>query len=344
MPADLIKEKAFSLDHLISCKGYDPSFISKTADIHYNILKPVHKKKLPEVKGNPNGILHYTRYSVMFHKGRKVPFFSVSNIDGALKKDQKKDKITRPSGFKPDPRVDEKFQLSDAFYDLVKNVTEFEIGHMTSNDELCWGKTVDDARLFSYETFHFTNSVPQAERLNSGLWRSLEQYILDEIKDTDSQKVCVFTGPVISTRDPLYKNDESFKVPLLFWKVIVYQYKKKLRAAAFMMSHEKKLLQMGLLKTKPVIKGVTKKAAAKNLPPFEDYHHKKIFQVNVSLIEKLTGFELSWDKVTRVEVPEAGNPLEEISKVASASDIKSKGLKRKAATKQKKKKLNLVLE
>lgn len=339
MPAtDPIKAKAFSKEHLLTCKGYDPSFISSTANIHLDILSATDQKNLPEVEGNTKGVLHYSRYSVCFHKKRRVPFFTASNIDGS----KKKDGIKRPSGFKPDPRVDAKYQLNDNFYDLEKDFTEFEIGHMASNDELSWGATLDDAKLYSYESFHFTNSVPQAERLNSGLWRSLEQYILDEIPSTDTKRIAVFSGPVIDSKDPLYVKDETFKVPLLFWKVIVFRYKKKLKATAFVMSHEKKLRELDMLIEKPAIKGITKKKAAEAVLPFEDYPHKTVFQVSVELVEQLTGYSFKWQKVNRIAIPDDANRLKKLRTVGSATDIpKKKGIKKAA---RKKTALNMILE
>ncbi|MER3497855.1 MAG: hypothetical protein C4308_04085 [Chitinophagaceae bacterium] len=154
---------------------------------------------------------------------------------------KKKEKTRRANEFNPDPRVKENFQLNNSFYDLEKGFTEFEIGHMASNDEMSWGETEDTTQLSAYESFHFPNSVPQAERLNSVLWRSLEQYIIKEGGSAVNKRISVFTGPVLNKKEPVYKNDKTFQVPLLFWKVIVFQWKDQIWSTGFIMSHEKRL-------------------------------------------------------------------------------------------------------
>lgn len=322
-----IQDTAFSKEHLLTCKGYDANFIKANANIHFNILSKTQSKALPKVEGNKQGYQHYTRYSTAFNKNRKVPWFSCSNIDGSLKRDQKADGIKRPSSFIPDPRIDETIQLNNNFYDLIKAPapTEFEIGHMCSNDEMCWGKTVDDAKLYAYETFFFSNSVPQAESLNSGLWRSLEQYVLDQINKTDSKKISVFSGPVINDNDPAYVKDTSFQVPLLFWKIVVFEYKKQLKGIGFLMSHEKRLNEMKMLVKKPAIKKAALRAAPLETPPFEDYKHKQIFQVSIETIEQLTKLSFGWKNVIRIAVEGSGTPmqLKKIKEVASSNDLKA---------------------
>ena len=338
MPANPEKEKAFSKEHLSQCKGYDPTFIDGTTSIALNILSDTQKKKLPVVEGNAQGVLHYSRYSVLYNKSRRVPFVSAANIDGA-----KKIPLSRDGSFKPDPRVNAKHQLSDKFYDLVVGgETEFDIGHMTSNNEMCWSA---DARLYAYETFHFTNSVPQASKVNRGLWSGLEGYIVDEARaKKTNQKIAVFTGPVLKTKDPVYINDETFQVPLLFWKVVVFKKKTGFHAAGFVMSHEKKLREMNLIKDKKKT-GTHRDALAPDEDElaFQDYPYKKVFQINIETIEKLTGLKLNWANVARIAVHNDKLQLKKLGTVTSAADAGNLRSVHNGAAKPVRQKLNMIL-
>jgi endonuclease G len=203
-----VLDKAFAKAPLLVCKGYDPSFINNGANVTLsNILSATLRKSLPKVEGNTVGFLNYTDLTVLYDADRKVPFFSAYNIDGS----QRSVKVSRANKFRADPRISADIQLSDRFYDLRTDITEFEIGHMAANNEMAWGV---DAQLKAYQTFHFPNSVPQAENLNTGIWKTLENYIIDESATIESdKKICVFTGPLLLKTDPGYIKQPDFKIP-----------------------------------------------------------------------------------------------------------------------------------
>lgn len=316
MPTTNIQITVSSMEHLKTCKGYDAKFIDGVTAITLDVLPQKHRKYLPTVSGDAKGILKYSRFSVLYSKKRKVPFISAANIDGNLKV-----QLERKGSFDIDPRIDAALQLDDNFYDLIKGrETEFDIGHMTSNNEMCWG---DEARTYAYETFHFPNSVPQAPKLNRGLWSSLESSILDEAKAKKrNQKICVFTGPVLTANDPFYVKDATFQVPLMFWKVVVFKKKDGIYATGFVMSHEKRLREMNLVKDKKkkVIRDVTVPDAE---DVFLDFPYKKVFQVNLELVEKLTGYKFSWNKVKRVVVPNDKLQLKTIAATVTTDEAKA---------------------
>ena len=328
-----IEQEAFSIEHLKQCKGYNAKFIDDTTTVALDILSEKQKANLPPVDGDAKNILKYSAFSVLMNKKRRLPFVSAANIDG-----KEKVQIERKGNFATDPRIDEKFQLSNKFYDLIKGgETEFDIGHMTSNNEMCWS---DNARLFAYETFHFTNAVPQAPKLNRGLWSGLESYVLDEAKSKKQlQRICVFTGPILKDYDPAYVKDETFLVPLMFWRIVVFKKKDGLHAVGFMMSHEERLREMKLLKQS--VKKIPKDAETEDTS-FETFPYKKVFQVNIEMIEKLTGLKFKWSKVKRVAVPNDKLQLKKITATTSSDDAKinSKEAKKKPADKVK---LNMVL-
>ncbi len=183
-------------------------------------------------------------------------------------------------------------------------------------------------RVFTLQTVH-----RRLERLNSGLWRSLEQYIIDEGGTATNKKISVFTGPVLDAKDPVYINDKTFQVPLLFWKVIIFQWEGQFWATGFMMSHEKRLRD----DLKILIYPEAPKKLIRKVGPeiFSDFKYKKVFQVNLDLIEEHTGLNFKWKKVKRVEIPVDALQLKKIGDISSVGDIK--GLKKKKV------RLNMVL-
>ncbi|MEJ0102687.1 MAG: DNA/RNA non-specific endonuclease [Bacteroidota bacterium] len=280
-----LTDKAFSLETLLKCKGYNPRFIDEKINVsHEKVLPTSSKNFLPVVNGNSKGILNYTDLSVLYHSERKVPFFAAYNINGS----SKTNKTSRPK-FRQDPRIETLLQLDKPFYDLEQNFTEFEIGHMASNAEMGRGK---NGPIKAFQTFHFTNSVPQAEKLNTGIWQGLEKYIIKEAATvTKNKKICVFTGPLISDEDPGYIKMPSFKIPLLFFKVIVFQSPKGVFSTAFMMSHEEKLKEDNMFVAEPQIGRLAPLSATTF---FDDFKFRKVFQVNIDLLESVTGLKFSW--------------------------------------------------
>lgn len=305
----------FDIKILKAAKGYDATFINEKDQIGIaNILSAAQKKSLPKVDGDADGILKYSMLSVLYHKKRKIPFVSAYNIDGTHKI-----AVPRPSSFKADDRItDNHVQLGYPFYDLVTDYTEFEIGHMASHNELSWGKA---GKLQAFQTFHFVNSVPQVERLNSGLWSKLESYVIKEAADTGNKRICVFTGPMMKDSDPTYIHDKTFQVPLFFFKLVVYAHNGKLYSTAFVMSQYKRAVELKLIpaKTKPDFKP---RSLAKP-EPFMDYNHKEVFQVNIELIESYTGYNFNWNNVARVKVAGDEHKLEEIAEEKSMERSRS---------------------
>jgi DNA/RNA endonuclease G (NUC1) len=310
MPPKL-NELAFSKEALLKCRGFDEKFIAGSTKLKLSSIVPsTLQKKLPDVEGAKDKVLRYTGLSVLYNLSRKLPFVCAYNIDGNVKANQR----PRPS-FKRDPRIKENFQLDYGFYGLKKLKTEFEIGHMASNNEMGRGK---EGPLRAFQTFHFTNSAPQAKALNAGLWRGLESYIIKEAgKLNGNKKISVFTGPVLENSDPPYVRLTSFKVPQLFYKVVVFQVPGGTYSSAFIISHEAKLLELKLLV-------VPKKRKTRAIVPeaFQTFPYRKVFQVNISYLEYLTGLKFSWKGVTPVRVPRQIKLLQKIKGIKNAADAK----------------------
>lgn len=312
-----LKELAFSKEELLKCTGFSPNFINNEINLSLtSILRKKEKAVLPKVEGNKNGILQYTNLSVFYHSLRKIPFFSAYNVDGG----EKKANISRSNSFQLDPRIPSELQLSQKFYSFnyedSKNKTlrkVFEIGHVAAHNEMSWGK---EAQLQTYRTFHFPNSFPQAELLNSGLWKSLESYLINETSAIDkNKKICVFTGPIMLPNDPFYKNDKSFQIPLLFFKVVVFSTEKGIYSTAFVMSHEKRLKELDIFE-----EAVDFVEKTEVVSEFSDFKYKKVFQVSVGLLEKATGLNFTWKGVKKLKIKDQINQLQIIKGTKNATD------------------------
>jgi endonuclease G len=156
------------------------------------------------------------------------------------------------------------------------------------------GKPNAQRRKAADDTFYFTNCVPQHERLNAGLWRSLEQYILKTQTVQHDLKVTVITGPLLSDSDPYYIkkiNGEFVKIPCVFWKVIYYPNKRGLNAVGFMMSHTRLLLQDGTVTFKEADVQAPLSPAAVTTDFFMNFKYDSVYQVKVEFIQEKTGLK-----------------------------------------------------
>jgi len=245
-------------------------------------LPAVPKNKIKSIAPLRNGkghLIDYAHHSVLLNKDRKFAFFAASNINGKEWKG-----VDRKGVFKKDEKsVVADYQLGNELYNAIKakngRPNDFEQGHLTSFQEVLWGKTPAERKKAANDTFYFTNCVPQHERLNVGLWRSLEQYILKTQTIRHNLKVSVITGPLLSDKDPFYIkqiNGQQVQIPCAFWKVVYYPNQKGLNAVGFMMSQTQLLLQDGTVRFQKA--GLRGMAAAK--PPadlFMDYKYDAVY-------------------------------------------------------------------
>ena len=111
--------------------------------------------------------------------------------------------LKRKDNFKPDPKL---IEHTDIAKDYVGS--GFDRGHMMpAADNLCQTPQVQD------ECFYFSNMSAQYHSLNAGDWKSLETYVREEVKKTDS--IRVWTGNVGEIQ-----KIGKVSVPKYCWKVI----------------------------------------------------------------------------------------------------------------------------
>jgi endonuclease G len=248
------------------------------------------KNKVAPLLNGTGHVIDYLHHSVVINKERKLAFFAASNING-----KSWEAIERKGSFKKDEKaILLNYQLGKELYDAIRgngfSPNDFEQGHLASFQEVLWG-TAAERKKAAADTFYYTNCVPQHERINSGLWRSLEQYVLKTETLQHGLKVNVLTGPLLLKNDPYYiekVNGEYVKIPCVFWKIIYYPNNNGLNAVGFMMSHKQLLLKDG---TVTYDKGKVKESRIKEVTEdlFMDYKYDDVYQVKVEFIQQQTG-------------------------------------------------------
>ncbi len=198
--------------------GYDEHFLNTVIPLPDITPQALAFGNIAAVKNTDDNVLRYTHFSLVFNAGRKLPFFTVVNIDGNLWSNIKRSEDL----WYYDPRIDIDIQIGDDFYSNEPagpdNKGWFDHGHLVRRLDPAWGDQ-NIALLGNEDTFHFTNCSPQYWGFNQGseLWAGLENYILYNTDD-ENVKATVFTGPGFQQQDEEHRD---VLVPQYFWKVVL---------------------------------------------------------------------------------------------------------------------------
>lgn len=248
-------------------KGYTESFLGNNSIVPLpKIVKQKMKKDILSFKinGENEMVLKYQHFSVVMSASRRLCFFSAVNIDGNTSVPMKR------GPWRLDPRIPANAQIMKECYG---NAPKFSRGHMTRREDPIWGED-EDAAQGNADSMHVTNTVPQMQGMNAGIWLKLENYALQNARK-DDMRISVFTGPVFKTGDPI---KFGVSVPVSFWKVIafVHDETKKLCATGYRISQEE------FLQEEEFVFGAHETA-----------------QVSIASIEKATG--LSFEDLTGLD-------------------------------------------
>jgi endonuclease G len=107
---------------------------------------------------------------------------------------------------------------------------------MTRREDPAWGNE-SQANEGNLDSMHVTNTVPQMQPFNAGIWLALEDYALQHARQ-DKMSISVFTGPFFTKNDPV---KFGVKIPTSFWKVIAFIHDEtgELSATGYTMSQRK---------------------------------------------------------------------------------------------------------
>lgn len=208
-------------------KGFQIDFLGDGFEVPFPKLTENQDDLLTfSIDDNEETILHYHNFSLVMSQSRRMCRYSACNVDG-----DKSRRTGRP-GWRYDPRIPKSAQIMKECYG---NPPKFSRGHMTRREDPAWG-TQEDAEKGNADSMHVTNTVPQIQLFNGGVWLALEDYALQHARQ-DDMKICVITGPFLEDDDP---TRFGIKVPVTFWKIIAFIHDQtgKLCATGYTMSQK----------------------------------------------------------------------------------------------------------
>lgn len=268
--------------------GYDPDFLSDTIPLEPIYAKLLAKGLVAPLADGSGSELKYLHYSSIMHAERRFPIMTAVNIDGL-----KLHAIDRKDTWRPDPRIDRKYQSDDVFYlSSDKQPLEkvyFSRGHMVRLLDPCWSNAPDEAGRKAEatrameDTFHFTNAAPQVQKYNDQDWGNLEDYVLDRAQTTE-RRLTVFTGPIYRDNDPFYGRDRKtgpWQIPLSFWKIAVLQKTSHTIAAAAFINGQT-----------DYVKALYEAKVFSGLKPYTiDLLRSRNIQTTIAAVEEATGLD-----------------------------------------------------
>lgn len=193
-------------------RGYDEHFLGVPVPLpilgdeqRRNAAKNARAKE-----GQDPTVLHYHHFSIVMNRRRQLAYYTAVNIDGAQSQKPKRDRDT----WYYDPRIAQSEQIGEDLY--ARNA--LDRGHLVRRLDPAWGS---DALRANNDTFHFTNCSPQHADFNqsSETWQGIENYLLG-LATGQRRRLTVFTGPVLTEEDPLYR---GVRLPRHFWKIAAYR-------------------------------------------------------------------------------------------------------------------------
>ncbi|WP_109506482.1 DNA/RNA non-specific endonuclease [Nocardioides speluncae] len=218
--------------------GYDPEFTGLTVPLPELTAQQreqvaMNQQPLP---GRDPAVLDYHHYSLVMHRGRRIAWYSVVNIEGALSMELNRDR----DKWIFDPRIDREAQMGPEIYED----NDFDRGHLVRRLDPAWGSVEKIARVANDDTFHFTNCSPQHKFFNQGktLWAGLEDHLLHGARAA-KQRITVFNGPVLKPADPIFR---GVQIPLAYWKVVAFRTAEGKGASAAFLISQKELVEKEL--------------------------------------------------------------------------------------------------
>ncbi len=251
-------ESEATVASLASREGYKADFLGSGKRVKLPDLTADQQEDAVPVNGGSDFVLTYTHFSVALCASRRMCYYAAVNIDGSQSIN-----LRRTGSWAFDPRIPASAQAGNDLYAGNK----LDRGHMVRRLDPVWG-TQAAGKQANADTFFFTNSCPQVDRLNQGIWNDLEDYLLNNANEQNF-KASVFTGPVFHESDREYR---GFRLPQDFWKVaVMVKANGKLSATAYMLTQ------------KHLLGGLEEGPAGFVFGAYRTY------QVPVARVERLTG-------------------------------------------------------
>jgi DNA/RNA endonuclease G (NUC1) len=238
-------------------KGFDPDFLGQHVP-------------MPGLPGVVTALLPYKHFSVLMRPDKRLAAVTGVGMDGSKLVDLDRAGIQ----WRLDPRLPADQQTGERVY--ARN--DLDRGHLVRRSSAVWGDTVAEAAEANVDTFHYTNAAPQAAKFNQGLdlWLGIEDYLQEHAAEY-RRRLVVFTGPIFSAVDPVYRDTE---IPLRFFKVAVFIHAGGLAATGYVVDQSPQLAELP---------DVPRPGAVEEVPPLGPF---RTFQAPIRDIAELTGLDL----------------------------------------------------
>jgi endonuclease G len=166
---------------------------------------------------------------IVYHKGYTLSFNQVTHssdwVAYELTKEELDGNWPRSNDFRADPDI----QDYQAEYKDYKG-SGWHRGHLAPAGDMKW-----DSVAMS-ESFYYTNICPQTERLNQGVWQSLENKVRKWTKQYGNLYICC--GPIFTTNQNGTFGQNNVMVPDYYYKALLVSNSGTISAIAFMMKND----------------------------------------------------------------------------------------------------------
>lgn len=173
--------------------------------------------KIPD--GTPAQIIDYEGFTVSFNPDMHQPNYVAWELTG----EEAEGTVARGNNFAQDFDIDGCASLDDY------RRSGFDRGHMAPAGDMKW------SRQAMNDCFLLTNMCPQAQKLNTGAWKTLEENCRAWAR-RDSALV-IICGPVLTDRLTQTIGQTGIPVPKRFFKVVLALHANPPRAIGFLMNN-----------------------------------------------------------------------------------------------------------
>lgn len=187
-----------------------------------SLLEATPADSLLQVRTNPaqpEQLLSYDGFEVSFNPRAHIPNW----VAWELTAEETEGTSKRQGQFRPDPRAEGCPETYDYKY------SGYDRGHMCPAGDMKWSAEAMD------QTFFLTNICPQAQQLNTGVWKRLEEKSRSRARSDSA--IYIICGPVLTDTLREYIGDTRVAVPKRFFKVILSPYSDPPRAIGFIMNN-----------------------------------------------------------------------------------------------------------
>ncbi len=143
-------------------------------------------------------------YALGFCPDRGQPLWAAYQVAAAVRDVD----FQRPEFFTDDPRLPEALRIGTRGFGKVGG-TSYDRGHMVPNFAI----NTQFGRAAQFETFLMSNILPQAAKMNRGVWKNLEHGIVKAYAPM-RKHVWVMTGPVFGPNPPVIERPNGKRVPV----------------------------------------------------------------------------------------------------------------------------------